>query len=207
MSLPPTSTPVPSETLLRAPPFLWNVVSTHHVEPTFQRRETVSIAFPLPIICPPHVGGGRWTGLVGTCPFGLALCCPGSSFLVSSSHSFNIIRLPFRCFWTLMAMVCSHMCRIALRRSSCYESGWSLVTAAAMPHGDYLNRMAHTHVFCVHIYTHTHIHVHVHVWTAMLCASRLLLVCRCEQPPGDVPPAQLQLQHHTALYSHGAYMR
>ena len=54
---PPTSTPVPSKTVLRAPPFLWNVVSTHHVEPTFQRRGTASIAFPLPTNCPPHGEG------------------------------------------------------------------------------------------------------------------------------------------------------
>jgi hypothetical protein len=55
---PPASTPVPSETVLRASPFLWNVVSTHHVEPLFQRRGIVSIAFPLPTNCLPHVGGG-----------------------------------------------------------------------------------------------------------------------------------------------------
>ena len=144
--------------------------------------------------------------------FETVLCCLGSPFLFSSSHSFNIIRLPFCCFWTRMAMVgmlCqdSHIYRIALRRSLCYESGWSLVTAAAIPHGDYLNRMAHTHVFCVHIYTYIHIHIRIHVWTAILCASRLLLVYRYEQSPGNMPPVQLQLQYHTVLYSHGAYMR
>jgi hypothetical protein len=126
--------------------------------------------------------------MVGTCPFGLALCCPGSSFLVSSLLSFNIIRLPFRCFWTLMAMVCSHIYRIALRRSSCYESGWSLVTAAAMPHGDYLNRMAHTRVCCVHIYTYIHMHIYIYtlMWSAMLRALRLLLLYRHEQSPGNI---------------------
>ena len=91
--------------------------------------------------------------------------CPLLSYLipfVSSSHSFNTIRLPVRYFWTLMAMVnvlCpdSHTHRIALRRSLWHESGWSLATAAAMPHGDYLNRMAHTHAHCVHVYTYTYV--------------------------------------------------
>jgi len=100
--------------------------------------------------------------------FETALCCLGSPFLVSSSHSFNILRLPFRCFWTRMAMVgmlCpdSHIHRIVLRLSLCYESGWSLVTAAAIPHGDYLNRMAHTHVCRVHIYTCIHIHIYIYI--------------------------------------------
>lgn len=110
--------------------------------------------------------------------FETALCCLCSLFLVSSSHSFNIIRLPFRCFWNRMAMV-GMLCpdsHIYLRRSLCYESRWSLVTAAAIPHGYYLNRMAHKHVCCVHIYTYIHLHICMHMWTAILCASRLLLL-------------------------------
>ena len=105
--------------------------------------------------------------------FETVICCLGSPFLFSSSHSFNIIRLLFRCFWTRMAMVgvlCpdSHIYRIALRRSLCYEGGWSLVTAAAIPHGAYLNRMAHTHICCVHIYAYIHIYIYLHMWTALL---------------------------------------
>ena len=146
--------------------------------------------------------------------FETALGCLGSPFLVSSSHSFNIIRLPFRCFWTRMAMVgmlCpdSHIYRIALRRSLCYESGWSLVTAAAIPHGDYLNRMAHTYVYCLHIYTYIHIHIYIHMWTAVLCASRYLLLILYGNVtvPGITPQVQLQLHYHTVLHRYGAYMR
>jgi hypothetical protein len=129
--------------------------------------------------------------------FETALCCLGSPFLVSSSHSSNTIRLPFRCFWTRMAMVgmlCpdSHM---HLRRSLCHESGWSLATAAAMPHGDYLNRMAHTHVCCVHVCTCTHTRVCTHMWTATLCASRLLLL----HSAGASNPRVL---HRRSSYSH-----
>ena len=72
----------------------------------------------------------------------------------------------------------SHTHRIALRRSSWHESGWSLVTAAATPHGDYLNRMAHTHAHCVHVYTciHTHIYIHAHVDCDIMCLMIIIIM-------------------------------
>ena len=103
--------------------------------------------------------------------------CPLLSWLILSCLFFAFVQhnqAPFSLFLDPDGNGCavsdSHIYRIALRRSLCYESGWSLVTAAAIPHGDYLNRMAHTHVCCVHIYTCIHIHIYIHMWTATLCA-------------------------------------
>ena len=47
------------------------------------------------------------------------------------------------------------------------ESEWSLAIAATMPHGDYINHMAHMYVYCAH----TYVYIHTHTWTAM-CALR-----------------------------------
>jgi hypothetical protein len=90
----------PRKRVLRAPPFLWNVVSTYHVESFFQGKgncSPVSIAFLLPTKCPPH-GEGTVDGSgrnVSIARFGIALCCPVSSFLsplrIRSTQSGSLI--------------------------------------------------------------------------------------------------------------------
>jgi hypothetical protein len=102
IALPKRHTPAPSKTVLRAPPFLWNTVSACHAEPFFQGKGKCQLLFfSQPNAHPTE--GGRCDGSGQSVPisrFWIALCCPVSSFFVSSSHSFSTAGLPDWRFWT-----------------------------------------------------------------------------------------------------------
>jgi hypothetical protein len=92
-------------------------------------------------------------------------CAEGSGSKGSYVYVFYGLFIPFRNLSQEVGGICGLYLFFYLHLSCCswFECEWSLVTAAATRHGDYLNRMARVHACCEFIYTHTYIFIYIYM--------------------------------------------